>query len=48
MGRRTGLGHGFRIEAAIVVWESQDVFQVSVSALFRSCDSRAVFIAERD
>jgi HlyD family secretion protein len=42
-----GLGHDFRVDAAIVVWEGQDVLQVPSTALFRSGDHWAVF-AVRD
>jgi len=41
-----GLGHGFRIEADIVLWESDDALQVPVSALFRSEGRWACFVAE--
>jgi HlyD family secretion protein len=37
------LGHGFRVEAAIVTWQSDDALQVPVAALFRSGSSWAVF-----
>lgn len=37
------LGHGFRVEAAIVTWEAEDVVKVPVSALFRSGGQWAVF-----
>ena len=33
---RCGLGHGYRVEARIVVWERADALQVPASALFRS------------
>jgi HlyD family secretion protein len=32
----SSLGHGFRVEAAIVTWQRDDVLQVPVAALFRS------------
>jgi HlyD family secretion protein len=41
-----GLGHGFRIEAAIIVWEEASVIQVPVSALFRTGEDWQVFIIE--
>lgn len=41
---RRELGHGFRVEARIVVWQAPDVLQVPVSALFRAGDSWAVFV----
>lgn len=37
------LGHGYRVETRIVVWEGQDVLKVPSSALFRSADNWAVF-----
>lgn len=39
-----GLGHGFRVEARIVVWEAEDVLVVPASALFRSQNAWAVFV----
>ncbi len=39
-----GLGHGFRVESQIVVWESEDTLIVPASALFRSRDAWAVFV----
>ncbi|HUO86007.1 MAG TPA: HlyD family efflux transporter periplasmic adaptor subunit [Thermoanaerobaculia bacterium] len=38
-----GLGHGYRVEAAIVTWQAADVVQVPVAALFRSAGEWAVF-----
>ncbi len=38
-----GLGHGFRVETKIIVWESKDTLIVPASALFRSHNSWAVF-----
>jgi HlyD family secretion protein len=43
---RRALGHGYRVEARIVVWQSQDALRVPASALFRSGDDWAVFAAE--
>lgn len=43
---RTTLGDGFRIEAAIVLWQAPDVIQVPASALFRVSDRWAVFVFE--
>ena len=40
---RGSLGHGFRVEARIVVWEEQDALIVPASALFRNGDGWAVF-----
>jgi HlyD family secretion protein len=39
------LGHGYRVEPHIVLWESADVLQVPISALFRQQDAWAVFVA---
>jgi len=44
---RRGLGHGYRVEARIVVWAAEDVIRVPASALFRVGERWAVF-AERD
>jgi len=41
------LGHGYRVEPRIVLWESRDVMRVPLSALFRHRDRWAVFVAER-
>lgn len=40
---RGRLGHGFRVEVRIVVWEDADALIVPSSALFRDGDSWAVF-----
>ncbi|MFP4003797.1 MAG: efflux RND transporter periplasmic adaptor subunit, partial [Alphaproteobacteria bacterium] len=45
--RRASLGHGFRVEVRIVVWEEDDVLRVPSSALFRQEGDWAVF-AVRD
>ncbi len=37
------LGHGYRVEAAIVTWRADDVIQVPVSALFRDAGRWALF-----
>ncbi len=37
------LGHGYRIEAAITLWESNSVLQVPTAALFREAGSWTVF-----
>lgn len=42
----TGLGHGFRVEAQIVVWQADDTLIVPASALFRNQGSWAVFVVE--
>ena len=39
------LGHGYRVEARIVIWEDQNALIVPASALFRNSDSWAVFVA---
>jgi HlyD family secretion protein len=41
-----GLGDGYRVEARIVVWHADDVLRVPASALFRSGEGWAVFVAE--
>jgi HlyD family secretion protein len=41
------LGHGYRVEPRIVLWESNDVLRVPLSALFRQGDKWAVFV-DRD
>jgi HlyD family secretion protein len=38
-----GLGHDYRVDAAVVVWESKDVVRVPSSALFRSGERWAVY-----
>jgi HlyD family secretion protein len=38
------LGHGYRVEPRIVLWESPDVLRVPLSALFRQGDQWAVFV----
>lgn len=40
------LGHGYRVEPRIVLWESDDVLRVPLSALFRHEQRWAVFVAE--
>ncbi len=40
------LGDGFRVEAKIIIWESQDVLKVPASALFRFGDGWGVFRVE--
>ncbi len=39
------LGHGYRVEPRIVLWESDDVLRIPLSALFRHGATWAVFIA---
>ena len=40
------LGHGFRVEVAIVVWRNEDVLKVPVGALFRIGGNWALFVVE--
>lgn len=44
--RRAALGHGYRVEVRIVVWETGDALTVPSSALFREGDSWSVFVVE--
>ena len=44
--QRPPLGDGFRVEAAVVEWESEEVLTVPSGALFRSDGSWAVFVAQ--
>jgi HlyD family secretion protein len=41
--RRSALGHGFRVEARIVIWRADDVPRVPSAALFRHEGEWAVF-----
>lgn len=41
-----GLGHGFRVEAQIVIWEDADALIVPSSALFRDRQAWSVFVVE--
>ncbi len=43
---RPGLGHGFSVFLRIVEWETEDVLQVPLSALFRQGDAWALFVQE--
>lgn len=43
---RAGLGHGYRVEPRIILWESPDVLKVPLSALFRQGESWAVFLED--
>jgi HlyD family secretion protein len=38
------LGHDFRVNVRVTVWQSDDVLSVPVSALFRTGESWAVFV----
>jgi len=40
------LGHGYRVEPSIVLWESDDVLKVPRSTLFRHGSGWAVFVAQ--
>jgi HlyD family secretion protein len=40
------LGHGYRVETAVVTWEEENVLQVPVAALFRDRERWAVFRVE--
>lgn len=42
----TALGDGYRVEGRIIVWQSDDVLQVPVSALFRRGESWSLFVVE--
>lgn len=43
---RRALGHGYRVEARIVVWQNADALRVPASALFRTGPDWSVFVAE--
>jgi len=43
---RAGLGHGFRVEARIIVWQRADTLIAPSSALFRHEDGWAVFLVD--
>ncbi|MCG8597296.1 MAG: HlyD family efflux transporter periplasmic adaptor subunit [Kiloniellales bacterium] len=38
------LGHGYRVEARIVLWENEDVLKVPLSALFRDAGDWTIFV----
>jgi HlyD family secretion protein len=40
------LGHGYRVEARIVLWENENVLKLPLSALFRHGERWAVFVKE--
>jgi HlyD family secretion protein len=40
------LGHGYRVEPRIVLWESDGVLRVPLSSLFRQGDRWAVFVEQ--
>ncbi len=41
---RARLGHGYRVEVGIVVWQAEDVLRVPLGALFRVGEAWAVFV----
>ena len=43
---RLALGHGYRVETRIVVWQDAETLRVPASALFRTGDAWSVFAAE--
>lgn len=43
ISERSSLGHGYRVEAQIVIWENEDALTVPSSALFRHAGGWAVF-----
>ena len=42
------LGHGYRVEVAVVTWQESNVLQVPVAALFRNGENWAVYRIEND
>jgi HlyD family secretion protein len=46
VAKRSGLGHGFRVEIQIVVWEQDKALTLPSGALFRHKDEWAVFSVE--
>lgn len=44
--QRNSLGHGFRVETRIVIWEAEDVVLAPSSALFREKGNWGVFVVE--
>lgn len=43
---RRALGHGYRVEARIVVWQDETALRVPASALFRTGQNWSVFVAD--
>lgn len=43
---RPNLGHGFRVEVKIILWEEDQVLQIPTSSLFRYNDQWMVFVVE--
>ncbi len=46
VAQRAALGHGYRVEVRIVVWETADALVVPSSALFRQAGEWSVFVVE--
>jgi HlyD family secretion protein len=46
-GQWQRLGHGYRVEPRIVLWEAANVLKVPLSALFRQGQGWAVFVEKR-
>ena len=44
--RRAALGHGYRLEAAIIIWEATNILTVPASALFRERGQWSVFVEQ--
>ncbi len=44
---RARLGHGFRVEVRIVIWEDENALTIPSSAVFRSGETWAVFAVDR-
>ncbi|MEL6139332.1 MAG: HlyD family efflux transporter periplasmic adaptor subunit, partial [Cyanobacteria bacterium J06628_6] len=44
--KMVALGDGFRVEAQIVIWDSNDALQVPISALYRCGGSWCVFVVK--
>ena len=44
--KRRNLGHGFRVETRIIIWEAKDALVVPSSALFRQRSNWAVFTVD--
>jgi len=42
--RWRALGHGYRVEARIVIWEAKDALKAPLGALYRAGDKWAVFV----
>jgi HlyD family secretion protein len=45
-GEHVRLGHGYRVEPRIVLWETEYALKVALSALFREGEQWAVFVDE--